>query len=103
MARSRPITADSDRKFRDGADDESCILGPTRLSVGSIMTESFQTFTALHVPGNPLILFNVWDAGSAIAAERAGAKAIAAGRASVAAAKGVKVVVIFSINEATPT
>src|SRR3546814_18736501 len=64
------------------------------------MTESFQTFTALHVPGNPLILFNVWDAGSAIAAERAGAKAIATGSASVAAAQGMKDGEILSINEA---
>src|SRR3546814_15052992 len=102
MARSRPITADSDRKFRDGAADESCILGPTRLSVGSIMTESFQTFNALHVPGNPPILLNLWDAGSALAAERAGAKAIATGRASVAAAPGRKSGTIIALNETTP-
>ncbi len=49
----------------------------------------FETFAALHVPGNPLILFNVWDAGSAKAAERAGAKAIATGSASVATAHGI--------------
>lgn len=48
----------------------------------------FETFAALHVPGDPLVLFNVWDAGSAAAAERAGAKAIATGSASVAAAQG---------------
>lgn len=33
-------------------------------------------FAQLHVPGSPLILYNVWDAGSAQAVERAGAKAI---------------------------
>ncbi|WBY06280.1 isocitrate lyase/phosphoenolpyruvate mutase family protein [Sphingomonas sp. 7/4-4] len=49
----------------------------------------FETFAALHVPGNPLILFNVWDAGSAKVAARAGAKAIATGSASVATAHGV--------------
>ncbi len=49
----------------------------------------FETFAALHVPGNPLILFNVWDAGSAKVAARAGAKAIATGSASVAIAHGV--------------
>lgn len=49
----------------------------------------FETFGALHVPGAPLILFNVWDAGSAKVAERAGAKAIATGSASVATAHGV--------------
>ena len=42
----------------------------------------------LHVPGDPLILFNVWDAGTAVAAAKAGAKAIATGSASVAAANG---------------
>lgn len=49
---------------------------------------SFETFAALHVPGDPLILFNVWDAGSARVAEAAGAKAIATGSASVASAHG---------------
>ncbi|KRC80235.1 isocitrate lyase/PEP mutase family protein [Sphingomonas sp. Root241] len=49
----------------------------------------FESFAALHVPGKPLILFNVWDAGSAKVAERAGAKAIATGSASVATAHGV--------------
>jgi 2-methylisocitrate lyase-like PEP mutase family enzyme len=48
----------------------------------------FESFTALHVPGEPLVLFNVWDAGSAKAAERAGAKAVASGSASVAEAFG---------------
>jgi 2-methylisocitrate lyase-like PEP mutase family enzyme len=48
----------------------------------------FETFAALHVPGRPLILFNVWDAGSARIAARAGAKAVATGSASVAAAHG---------------
>ncbi|WP_233503325.1 isocitrate lyase/PEP mutase family protein [Sphingomonas psychrotolerans] len=49
----------------------------------------FDSFAALHVPGKPVILFNVWDAGSAKVAERAGAKAIATGSASVATAHGV--------------
>ena len=48
----------------------------------------FETFAALHVPGDPVILFNIWDAGSAQAAERAGAKAIATGSASVSTAHG---------------
>ncbi|MBO9624254.1 MAG: isocitrate lyase/phosphoenolpyruvate mutase family protein [Sphingomonas sp.] len=48
----------------------------------------FETFAALHVPGDPLVLFNVWDAGSAKAAERAGARAVASGSASVADALG---------------
>jgi 2-methylisocitrate lyase-like PEP mutase family enzyme len=49
----------------------------------------FETFAALHVPGKPVVLFNVWDAGSAKVAERAGAQAIATGSASVATAHGV--------------
>jgi len=47
-----------------------------------------RAFAALHVPGDPLILFNIWDAGSAQAVERAGAKAIASGSVSVAGAYG---------------
>lgn len=42
----------------------------------------------LHQPGNPLILFNIWDAGSAKAVVEAGAKALATGSASVAGALG---------------
>jgi hypothetical protein len=47
-----------------------------------------RTFAALHVPGDPLVLFNVWDAGSAKAVAEAGAKATATGSWSVAAAQG---------------
>ena len=53
-------------------------------------TDKASTFAALHVPGDPLILFNIWDAGSAQAVERAGAKAIASGSASVAGAYGAE-------------
>jgi 2-methylisocitrate lyase-like PEP mutase family enzyme len=56
------------------------------------MTASWETkakaFAALHVPGDPLILYNVWDAGSAAIVAEAGAKAIATGSWSVAAAHG---------------
>lgn len=45
-------------------------------------------FRDLHVKGNPLMLFNIWDAGSAKTIEDAGAKAIATGSWSVAAANG---------------
>lgn len=47
-------------------------------------------FRALHVPGDPLILFNVWDAGSAGAVAKAGAKAIATGSHAVAETNGFK-------------
>ena len=50
--------------------------------------ELFQRFAALHAPGEPLVLFNAWDAGSARAVAKGGAKAIATGSWSVAAANG---------------
>jgi methylisocitrate lyase len=50
--------------------------------------EAARLFQALHVPGTPLVLFNAWDAGSARAVADAGAKAIATGSWSVAAANG---------------
>lgn len=45
-------------------------------------------FATLHVKGNPVILYNAWDAGSAKAIVEAGAKAIATSSWSVAAAQG---------------
>jgi methylisocitrate lyase len=47
-----------------------------------------ERFRALHIPGTPLILFNIWDAGSAKAVTAAGAKALATGSWSVANANG---------------
>src|SRR4051794_34074483 len=47
-----------------------------------------ELFRALHVAGNPLVLFNIWDAGSAKAVAAAGVKAIATGSWSVANANG---------------
>jgi 2-methylisocitrate lyase-like PEP mutase family enzyme len=51
-------------------------------------SEKARTFASLHRPGEPLILFNAWDAGSAKVVAEAGAKAIATGSASVAGAHG---------------
>lgn len=45
-------------------------------------------FAALHKKGEPIVLYNIWDAGTAQAATKAGAKAVATGSASVAAAHG---------------
>jgi 2-methylisocitrate lyase-like PEP mutase family enzyme len=47
-----------------------------------------RAFAELHQPGAPLVLYNIWDAGSAKALEGAGAKALATGSWSVAAAQG---------------
>jgi 2-methylisocitrate lyase-like PEP mutase family enzyme len=48
----------------------------------------FEDFAKLHVAGEPLVLFNAWDAGSAQAVAKSGAKAIASGSASVSMANG---------------
>jgi len=45
-------------------------------------------FARLHVAGNPIVIFNAWDAGSAQAVAKAGARAIGTGSWSVAAAHG---------------
>lgn len=50
--------------------------------------EKAKLFKQLHIKGEPLILFNIWDAGSAKTVAEAGAKAIATGSWSVAAANG---------------
>jgi 2-methylisocitrate lyase-like PEP mutase family enzyme len=47
-----------------------------------------EAFRRLHVPGNPIVLYNVWDAGSAKAVANAGAKAIATSSWAVAKAHG---------------
>lgn len=57
-------------------------------------------FRALHVPGDPLMLFNIWDAGSAKAVAGAGAKAIATGSYGVAEAQGFKDGETFAIEDA---
>ncbi len=52
------------------------------------MSDKVAEFRALHVPGDPLILVNIWDSGSAKAVAAAGAKAIATGSFGVAGAQG---------------
>ena len=53
----------------------------TQLELGNLLK-------SLHIKGDPLILFNIWDAGSARAMQEIGAKVIATGSWSVAAAHG---------------
>lgn len=50
--------------------------------------EKAKAFHALHVKGNPVVLYNAWDPGSAAIIAKAGAKAIATGSWPVAAAFG---------------
>jgi len=52
------------------------------------MPSKFETFAALHVPGDPVILYNIWDSGSAQAVARAGARALATGSHPVGDAAG---------------
>src|SRR5215218_8725404 len=52
------------------------------------MPTKFKTFAALHVPGDPVVLYNIWDVGSALAVIRGGAKALATGSHPVADANG---------------
>jgi len=52
------------------------------------MASKFEIFAALHVPGNPVVLFNIWDPGSATAVAAAGAKALATGSHPVGDASG---------------
>tara|TARA_R110000824_G_scaffold4203_8_gene19972 strand:- start:6341 stop:6496 length:156 start_codon:yes stop_codon:yes gene_type:complete len=48
------------------------------------MKDKIKAFGDLHVRGDPLILVNIWDAGSAKAVAAAGAKALATGSYGVA-------------------
>ncbi|MDZ7627462.1 MAG: isocitrate lyase/phosphoenolpyruvate mutase family protein [Parvularculaceae bacterium] len=54
----------------------------------SSQADKADAFRAMHVRGDPVILFNIWDPGSARAVAGAGAKALATGSWSVAAAFG---------------
>jgi 2-methylisocitrate lyase-like PEP mutase family enzyme len=47
-----------------------------------------EQFRALHVPGKPVVLVNIWDPGSAKAVAAEGARALATGSWSVANATG---------------
>jgi 2-methylisocitrate lyase-like PEP mutase family enzyme len=51
-------------------------------------SQKFETFAALHVPGDPVVLYNIWDVGSALAVVKAGARALATGSHPVADANG---------------
>ena len=52
------------------------------------MSSKFAQFAALHVPGDPVVLYNIWDVGSALAVAAAGARALATGSHPVGDAAG---------------
>ena len=64
----------------------------------------FANFAALHVPGDPVVLYNIWDVGSALAVVAAGAKALATGSHPVGDAQGFgdahQVPIDYALNNA---
>ncbi len=54
------------------------------MSDTSQLADKARAFTALHVPGNPIVLPNAWDASSAWVIQQAGAKAVATSSAACA-------------------
>ena len=51
-------------------------------------SDKARAFAALHQPGNPVVIYNIWDAGSAKTIEAAGAPALATGSSPVATSMG---------------
>ncbi len=58
-----------------------------------IQAETATLFSALHVSSKPLVLYNIWDAGSAKAVAVSGAKAVATGSWSM-----VRIPVILNVQ-----
>jgi len=54
----------------------------------SATAEKANKFKSLHIKGDPLVLYNIWDAGTAKIVADSGAAAIATGSWAVAAANG---------------
>jgi 2-methylisocitrate lyase-like PEP mutase family enzyme len=68
--------------------DKHCTLANASGERMEDQNRKAEHFRGLHIPGKPLVLFNIWDAGSAKAVGAAGAKALATGSWSVANANG---------------
>jgi 2-methylisocitrate lyase-like PEP mutase family enzyme len=51
-------------------------------------SDKARAFAAMHQSGNPIVIYNIWDAGSARTVEAAGAPALATGSHPVASAMG---------------
>ncbi|MCO6382291.1 isocitrate lyase/phosphoenolpyruvate mutase family protein [Oceanicola sp. 502str15] len=62
--------------------------------------DKFETFRALHVPGKPFILANVWDVGSARMLAGMGAKALATSSAALAFVQGSADLGVISRDDA---
>ncbi len=57
------------------------------------------TFTELHHQDTPLLIANVWDAASAVAAQQAGYQALGTSSAAIAAMLGYEDVEAMSFDE----
>ena len=64
------------------------MTGSGNNAAGQDQASKADAFSRLHIPGKPLLLYNVWDAGSAQTVAKAGAKAIATSSWAVAKAHG---------------
>src|SRR5690606_39548467 len=62
--------------------------GAARTGRKEMNQEYRDRFAALHQPGNPILLYNIWDVSSAKAVAAAGAQAIATGSHGLAEANG---------------
>ncbi|MBV8572324.1 MAG: isocitrate lyase/phosphoenolpyruvate mutase family protein [Acidobacteriaceae bacterium] len=60
----------------------------TSITNRQLQLQKIEAFRMLQVPGRPLVLYNIWDAGSAQAVAKAGAKALATSSWAVAKAQG---------------
>ena len=66
----------------------SSIKSAKAIMIMSSQQSFIKTFHELHTQGDPLVLYNIWDPGSAKAVAAAGAKSLATGSAPVAMARG---------------
>src|SRR4051812_8842124 len=75
-----------ERKLADHRRDTRCkfVKRQSRAQEERRMPAKFETFAALHVPGDPVVLYNIRDVGSALAVVAAGATALATGSHPVA-------------------
>lgn len=95
VRRSVSVEVDIDSATHSVSVDTSVRRFPRQSSIAALsqtdmsdQTEKARLFAALHQPGNPVVLFNIWDPGSARAVVESGAAALATGSASVAVANG---------------
>ncbi|MEL7117885.1 MAG: isocitrate lyase/phosphoenolpyruvate mutase family protein [Bacteroidota bacterium] len=65
--------------------------------------EKFDRFKSMHIPGNPILLYNIWNAGSAQAAVKAGAAAIATGSKPLAMSQGYPDGEVMTVDQVITT